>query len=136
VYLQADSSVLGYLPTVIADLVLLLVTLAGLFILRQRGSGMSGLTRLLWKQVRCRFSLAVVFFSTLLILLHHKGVIWLVLGTAVVVPPVVSAASLSFLPFLYISRLHRRRYSPRCIQVVCFPLSLVAAYWAQFYSKY
>jgi hypothetical protein len=104
VYVRSDFSVLSYLPTVIADLVLLLIILAGLLILRHGGGGMFGLTRLLWNQVRwcgvvvftdCSF----FFLFTSLILFFHKGVIWLVLGTAIVVPPVVSAANLSFFPF-------------------------------------
>ena len=71
---------------------LLLIVLVGLFVLRRNVGGAFGLARLLWKQVRWRFSLALVrlnfnFFS--------KGIIWLVLGSAIEIPPLVSLASLS-----------------------------------------
>jgi hypothetical protein len=55
--------------------------LVGLLKLRRRDGGTFGLVRLLWKQ----------------------GVIWLALATAAEIPPVVSTASLSFPPFLFIS---------------------------------
>jgi hypothetical protein len=55
---KADYSVLGFIPAIIADIVLLLIILAGLLTLRRRGGGT--LASLLWKQVRWRFSLAEV----------------------------------------------------------------------------
>jgi hypothetical protein len=65
---KADYSVLGFIPAIIADIVLLLIILAGLLTLRRRGGGT--LASLLWKQ----------------------GVIWLVLGSAAEVPPLVFTA--------------------------------------------
>jgi hypothetical protein len=53
----------GFIPAIITDVILLLIILAGLFIMRRDGGGVLGLTRLIWKQVRSlwRFSLAVNF---------------------------------------------------------------------------
>ncbi|KAH9985091.1 hypothetical protein BJV77DRAFT_1071623 [Russula vinacea] len=62
---KADYSVLGLIPTMIADIALFLIILAGLFALRSRGGGT--LAHLLWKQ----------------------GVIWLALGAIAEVPPLV-----------------------------------------------
>ena len=41
-------------------MILLLIILAGLFVLRRNGGGTFGVARLLWKQVRWRFSSALV----------------------------------------------------------------------------
>ena len=46
------SSALGFIATILADIVLLLIILAGLVAMRYRGGGEFGLTRLIWKQVR------------------------------------------------------------------------------------
>jgi hypothetical protein len=92
-----DASEWGFIPTIVADMALLLIILSGLSVLRRNGGGTFGLTRLLWTQVRWRFSLALlclIFFFFIL-----KGVIWLVLGFAVEIPTLVSPASLSFVPF-------------------------------------
>jgi hypothetical protein len=86
---------------------LLLIILAGLFVLRRNGGGTFGLTRLLWRQVRWRISLDLIRFI-LLIFVILKGVIWLILGSAIEIPPLVSAGSLSFVPILFIPHLHRR----------------------------
>ncbi|KAF8494704.1 hypothetical protein F5888DRAFT_1716169, partial [Russula emetica] len=58
---NTKSSVLSLLPAIISNLVLLLIMLVGLFILRRHDGGTFGLSRVLWKQVCWRFSLAVVF---------------------------------------------------------------------------
>ena len=50
------SSTFSYALTIFADLALLLIILTGLLVLRRRGGGTFGLTRILWKQVR-QFSL-------------------------------------------------------------------------------
>ncbi|KAN0116416.1 hypothetical protein V8E52_006035 [Russula decolorans] len=64
---DSSSNALGFIVTTIADMVLLLIILAGLLDMRRRGGGAFGLTRLLWKQ----------------------GIIWLVLGCAVDIPQLV-----------------------------------------------
>ncbi|KAN0103995.1 hypothetical protein V8E52_011425 [Russula decolorans] len=53
-------SVLSFIPTIISNLVLLLIMLVGLIILRRHDGGRFGLSRVLWKQVWWRFSLAIV----------------------------------------------------------------------------
>ncbi|KAN0116418.1 hypothetical protein V8E52_006037 [Russula decolorans] len=62
-----NSNALGFIATIIANMVLLLIILAGLLDMRRGGGGAFGLTRLIWKQ----------------------GIIWLVLGSAFVVPQLV-----------------------------------------------
>jgi hypothetical protein len=54
---KSSASALGYTLTMIADITLLLIILAGLLLLRRLNPGTSGLTRVLWKQVR-QFSLS------------------------------------------------------------------------------
>jgi hypothetical protein len=49
-----------FIPAIVADMALLLIILAGLFVLRRNGGGTFGLARLLWRQVRWRFSLALI----------------------------------------------------------------------------
>ena len=49
---KSNSNALGFIATIIASMVLLLVILAGLLVMRGRGGGVFGLTRLIWKQVR------------------------------------------------------------------------------------
>lgn len=44
----------------ITDIILLVIMLVGLFRLRRHRCGTFGLAQLLWKQVRCFFSLAVL----------------------------------------------------------------------------
>ena len=70
--------------------------LIGLLILRRDGGGKFGLSHLLWKQVWRFFKLVYLFIL-------YKGVIWIALGTATEIPPLVGLASLSFFPFLLIS---------------------------------
>ncbi|KAN0103990.1 hypothetical protein V8E52_011420 [Russula decolorans] len=60
-----DPSLLGFIPTIIFDMVLLLIVLAGLIFMRRHDGVTFGLTRLLWKQ----------------------GVVWLILGSVADVPP-------------------------------------------------
>jgi hypothetical protein len=48
----SEKGVLGLVPTIFADLVLLLIMLVGLLLLRRHGGGMLGLTPILWRQVR------------------------------------------------------------------------------------
>ena len=92
---------------------LLVIILAGLLVLRRNGGGTFGLSRLLWRQVRWRFSLALVrLFIYLFVIV--KGIIWLALGSAIEIPPLVSPSSLSFVPSLLIPYL-RRRYFLLCI---------------------
>jgi hypothetical protein len=55
-----EKGVLGLIPTIFSDLVLLLIMLVGLLLLRRRGGGMFGLTPILWKQVCWWFCLAVI----------------------------------------------------------------------------
>ena len=57
---RSDPSELGFVPTIVADMALLLIILAGLFVLRRNGGGTFGLARLVWRQVKWRFSLALV----------------------------------------------------------------------------
>jgi len=52
VSVQSDSNALGFIATIIADMVLLLIILACLLVMRYRGGGEFGLTRLIWQQVR------------------------------------------------------------------------------------
>jgi len=66
-----DSGVLGFIPTISADMALFLIILAGLFVLRRQGGGTFGLSRLIWRQ----------------------GVMWLVLGSAAEVPPIIFTLS-------------------------------------------
>ena len=94
---ESNCSVLGSILGIIADMVLLLVILASLLIMRYCSGGMFDLTCFLWKQVmilNCHFNSFIYFL---------KGVIWLVLGFAVEVPPLVSTDVLSFPSFSNIS---------------------------------
>jgi UPF0716 family protein affecting phage T7 exclusion len=50
-FVKSEKSVLGLIPTIFADLVLILIMLVGLFLLRRRGGGTFGLTPILWRQV-------------------------------------------------------------------------------------
>jgi hypothetical protein len=77
----------------ISDMVLLLIVLAGLLVIRRSGGG---LTRLIWKQVRWQLLDRSSFDSRLLLFyfrLFRKGVIWLVLGSAVEIPLMVCPGS-------------------------------------------
>ena len=56
----AERRVLGLVPTIFVDLVLILIMLVGLLLLRRHGGGMFGLTPILWRQVRWRFCLAAI----------------------------------------------------------------------------
>ena len=58
--ITTEKGVLGLIPTIFADLALILIMLVGLLRLRRHGSGMFGLTPILWRQVRWRFCLAVI----------------------------------------------------------------------------
>lgn len=49
---KLNTTVLDFIPAIIADIALFLIILSGMLILRRHG-GTFGLTRLLWKQVRC-----------------------------------------------------------------------------------
>ena len=80
----------------------------GLLVLRRHGGGTIGLSRLLWKQVRTILAgrdslkwLSILFF-------FRKGVVWLALAVATEIPPLVSPASLSLVPFMLIGCLYRR----------------------------
>jgi len=64
---KIESSLLNYLPTMIANTVLLLIMLVGLLKLRPHDGGTLGLTSLLWKQ----------------------GLIWLALATIAEIPPIL-----------------------------------------------
>ena len=98
---------LSFLPSIVADLALLLIIFAGLFVLRRNGGATFGLTRLIWRQVRWRFSLVLVRLSLLNIFIL-KGLFWLVLGSAIEIPPLVSRGSLSSVLFLFIPYLRCR----------------------------
>jgi hypothetical protein len=69
-------------------MVLLLVVFAGLLVMRYRGGVTFGLTRLIWKQVRCRAVVQLIHNFN-----FRKGIIWLILGCVAVVPPLVSLIS-------------------------------------------
>jgi hypothetical protein len=47
-----DFNALGFVAAIVTDLVLFLIILAGLLVMRYRGGGVFGLTRLIWTQVR------------------------------------------------------------------------------------
>jgi hypothetical protein len=47
-----SSNALGFIATIVADMVLLLIILVGLLVMRSRGGGAFGLTRLIWQQVK------------------------------------------------------------------------------------
>ena len=88
---------------IIADMALLLIIFAGVFVLHSRGSVTFGLNGLLWRQVRGKwqFSLAEIFLFRYFFS-FDKGVTWIALGCVAEVLPLVSAASLSFPPFFYL----------------------------------
>jgi hypothetical protein len=78
----------------ISDMVLLLVVLTGLVILRRGGGGTSGLTGLLWKQVRWRLPGRTSSDLQFCYYFVHKGVVWLVVGSAAEIPALVSLSNL------------------------------------------
>lgn len=98
----------------VSDMVLLLVVLIGLLVIRRRGGAQIGLTRLVWEQVRWQLLDRSSFDSQLLLFcFFRKGVIWLVIGSAAEIPPLVSQVvsnfySLAYFPFTF-------RYSHCCI---------------------
>ena len=47
----SERGLLGLIPTIFADLALLLIMLVGLLLVRRGGGGMFGLTPILWRQV-------------------------------------------------------------------------------------
>lgn len=98
-------SVLGLVPTIIADLVLISIMIVGLLLLRRQGGGTFGLTPILLRQVRWRFCLAVVLLINFDLL---KAVIWLSLAIVTETPPTVSPGILSSFPCLFIFALPRR----------------------------
>ncbi|KAI0274122.1 hypothetical protein BGY98DRAFT_95053 [Russula aff. rugulosa BPL654] len=55
-----EKSVLGQIPTIFANLVLILIMLVGLLLLRRQGGGMFGLTPILWRQAVIWLSIAMV----------------------------------------------------------------------------
>jgi len=66
----------------VTDIILLLIMLVGLFRLRRNRCGTFGLAQLLWKQVRCLFSLTVLtelrfmncfHLGSHLVLTGHRG---------------------------------------------------------------
>ncbi|KAF8473062.1 hypothetical protein DFH94DRAFT_695988 [Russula ochroleuca] len=68
---KTEPGILSYIPAIISDMALLIILLVGLLVLRRRhGGGTFGLARFLWKQ----------------------AIIWLVLGTATEIPPLVLIA--------------------------------------------
>ena len=84
--------------------------LIGLLILRRHGGGTFGLSRVLWKQVRWRFSLPSFFkfANHVFIFPFRKAVIWLALAIVTEIPPLVNQATLSVLPVLLIFSPRRR----------------------------
>ncbi|KAI0274125.1 hypothetical protein BGY98DRAFT_95060 [Russula aff. rugulosa BPL654] len=56
----STGNVLGLIPTIFADLVLILIMLVGLLLLRRHGSGTFGLATVLWRQAVIWLSLAIV----------------------------------------------------------------------------
>jgi hypothetical protein len=65
--IRTDPSEWGFIPTVVTDVALLLLILAGLSLWRRNGGGKFGLARLLYRQ----------------------GVVWLILGSVIEIPPIV-----------------------------------------------
>jgi hypothetical protein len=57
---KPEKSVLVLVPTIFADLTLILIMLVGLLLLRRHGGGTFGLTPILWRQVWWRFCPAVI----------------------------------------------------------------------------
>jgi len=96
--LNSESSKLNIIVTLIADIILLLTVLVGLFRLRRNYGGRFGLEHLLWNQVGpWRFPCLALSTDMLSI---RKGVIWLLIGTVAELTPVVSLAD--FIPhFIY-----------------------------------
>jgi len=85
--LNSESSKLNVIVTLIADIILLLTVLVGLFRLRRNYGGRFGLEHLLWNQVGpWRFPCLALSTDMLSI---RKGVIWLLMATAAEVPPTV-----------------------------------------------
>ena len=101
---KSNFSALGTVPAIIADMVLLLIILAGLLVMCYCSGGMFDLTCFLWKQVM------VLNFHFNSFIYFHKGVIWLVLGFAAEVPPLVStdvlSISLLFKCLIYVIDVH------------------------------
>ena len=89
--LNMQITKLNIIVTLVTDIILLFIMFIGLLRLRVYERGTLGLGRLLWRQVGywC-FSLAVVFLSADMLLLIHKGLIWLLVATIAEVLPVVS----------------------------------------------
>jgi hypothetical protein len=57
---KSEKNVLGLVPTIFADLTLILIMLVGLLLLRCHGGGMLGLTPILWRQVWWQFCPTVI----------------------------------------------------------------------------
>lgn len=59
-FFVTERGILGIIPTIFADISLVLIMLIGLLLLRRHGGGMFGLTPILWRQVRWLFCRAVI----------------------------------------------------------------------------
>jgi hypothetical protein len=55
-----EKALFDIIPTIFADLSLILIMLVGLLLLRRHGGGMFGLTPILWRQVWWSFCLAAI----------------------------------------------------------------------------
>ena len=101
--LNTDSSNYNILATLAADVILLLIMLAGLFRIRLRTGSMSGFGLLLWKQVGWwRFSLIGCSLLTN-VMFVLKGIIWILLAVAAEVPAAVRLCTL-FAPLVFAHR--------------------------------
>lgn len=81
----------------ITDMALLLIILTGLLVLRRRGGGAFGLTRVLWKQVRHSHNRRL---NSLISFFFRKGIFWLVVAFAAEIPLLVSPTILLSLPLV------------------------------------
>lgn len=78
----------------VTDIILLSTMLVGLLRMRRRCGDTFALGRLLWTQVRYRRLFSTVVFLIREYISVRKGVIWLLIGTAAELTPVVNPASL------------------------------------------
>lgn len=90
--LNPQSSKLNIISILVTDVSLLIIMLAGLFRLRSRRDGTSGLGHLLWKQVSFWTVMGTLNLHSCSV---RKGVIWLFVATVAEVTPAVSPINLS-----------------------------------------
>jgi hypothetical protein len=69
-----EKGVFGLIPTILSDLVLILIMLVGLLLLRHGGGGMFDLTPIPWRQVWWQFCLAVMNSMSFASLGSHSAI--------------------------------------------------------------